>query len=68
MKETKWEQVSPFSICDQTYIDRMVMPHSWQKKILKEFHTGHPGMSGMESLMRSYSNWPGMDQDIEKMI
>ena len=33
-EETKREQVSPFSICDQTlmYADRVVMPYSLQKK------------------------------------
>ena len=69
-RNKKGTTVSPFSICDQTlmYADRVVMPHSLQKKIFKEFHTGHPGMSRMKSLMRSYTYWPRMDQDIEKMI
>ena len=50
------------------YADRVVMLHSLQKRILKEFHTGHPGMSRMKSLMRSYTYWPHINQDIEKRI
>ena len=71
MKETKKKtRISPFSICDQTlmYADRVVIPHSLQKTILKEFHTRYPGMSRMNSLPRSYTYWPCMDQDIEKII
>ena len=37
------------------------------KKILKDFHTGHPGMSRMRALMRSYVCWLGMDKNIENM-
>ena len=44
------------------------MPYTSQKKILREFHTGYPGMTRMKSLMRSYTYWPRMDQDIEKMV
>ena len=38
------------------------------KKILKDFHTGHPGMSRMKALMWSYGYWPGMDKDIENIV
>ena len=49
------------------YTDRNLMPRSLKKKILKEFHTDHPGMTHMKSLMRSYTYWPRIDQGIEKM-
>ena len=44
------------------------MLYTLQKKILREFHTGHPSMTRMKSLMRSYTYWPRMDQNIEKMV
>ena len=47
---------------------RVVIPLVLQKKVLKEFHFGHPGISRMKSLMRSYTYWPKMDQDIEDLI
>ena len=49
-RNEKGSKVSPFSICDQTlmYPDRVVIPHSYKKKILKEFHTGYPDMSFMK--------------------
>ena len=34
----------------------------------KDFHTGHPRMSRMKALMRSYIYWPGTDKDIENMV
>ena len=70
MKRKKGRKVSPFSICDETlmYAVRVVMPRVLQKRMLKEFHMGHPGMCRMKSLMRSYIYWPRMDQDIEKII
>ena len=44
------------------------MPYTLLKKILREFHIDHPGMTRMKSLMQSYMYWPRMDQDIEKMV
>ena len=50
-KNTK--SASAFSICDDVllYADRVVMPLVLQKKILREFHLGHPRISRIKSLM-----------------
>ena len=50
------------------YVDRVVMPYTLQKKILKEFHTGLPGILRMKSLMKGYTYWPRIDQDIENLV
>ena len=39
-----------------------------QKRILKEFHHGHPGIGRMKDQMRSYTYWPNMDKDIEQVV
>ena len=39
-----------------------------QKKNLNEFLIGHPGISRVKMLMRSYTYWPRMNQDIEKIV
>ena len=67
-KNTK--SISAFSICDNIllYADQVVMPLVLQKKILKEFHLGHSGISWMKSLMQSYTYWPGVDEDIERVV
>ena len=44
-----------YSICNEVvmYSDRVVILAALQKRVLKEFHVGHPGMSKMKSLVRS---------------
>ena len=62
--------ISAFSICDDvlTYANWVIMLLVVKKNILKEFHLGDPGMSWMKSLMQSYTYWPGMDDDIERVV
>ena len=50
------------------YGERVVIPTVSTKKILKHFHTGHPGMIRLKALMRSYVYWPGMDKDTENIV
>ena len=59
-----------FSLCDNVllYSERVVIPKKFQNSILWDFHTGHPGIHRMKSLMRSYVYWPKMDNDITDMI
>ena len=59
-----------FSICDEVllYSERVVIPATLQRRILKDFHVGHPGINRMKSLMRSYTYWKNMDKDIENMV
>ena len=61
---------SIFSTCNGIlmYGERVVIPAVLTKKILKDFHTVHPGMSRIKALMRSYVHWLGMDKDIENMV
>ena len=59
-----------FSLCDNVllYGERVVIPKTLQKRILKDFCTGHPGKNRMKSLMRSYVYWPKMDLDFSNMV
>lgn len=61
---------SAYSICDEVllYAGRVVMPVVLQRRMLKEFHQGHPGIARMKALMRSYIYWPKMDKDIEQIV
>ena len=63
-------EIKVYSLCDNIllYSDRVVIPKKLQKRILKDFHAGHPGKNRMKSLMRSYVYWPAMDRDISDMI
>ena len=67
----KYKTSSPaYSICDEVllYAGRVMMPVVLQKRILKEFHQGHPGIGCMKALMRSYTYWPNIDKDIEQVV
>ena len=59
-----------FSICNGIlmYGEWVVIPAVLTKKILKDFHTRHPGMSRMKAPMWSYVYWPDMDKDIENRV
>ena len=45
-----------YMLCNEVllYRDRVVIPATLQRRILKDFHIGHPGITRTKSLMRSY--------------
>ena len=59
-----------FSLWDNVllYGERVVIPKTLQKRILKDFQAGHPGKKRVKNLMRSYVYWPKMDLDISNMV
>ena len=67
-KNEKVQEV--LSLCDNVllYSERVVIPKKLQNRILRDFHTEHPGINRMKSLMRSYVYWPKMVNDITDTI
>ena len=59
-----------FSLRDEVllYSEQVVIPTTLQKRILKDFHTGHPGITRMKGFMHSYVYWLNMDKDIENIV
>ena len=47
---------------------RVVVPPPGRERILDELHEGHPGISRMKSLARSFVWWPGLDNSLEQKV
>ncbi|XP_055714375.1 uncharacterized protein K02A2.6-like [Phlebotomus papatasi] len=50
------------------YRERLVVPHTFRKKVLHTLHEAHPGQQRMLSLARSFVFWPGIDGQIRTMV
>ena len=47
---------------------RVVIPKQGQQQVLQELHDGHPGISKMKALVRSFMWWSGIDSQIEALV
>ena len=45
-----------------------MVPHERCQQLLQELHEAHPGISRTKSLVRLYTWWPGLDQDIKWLV
>ena len=48
--------------------NRVLIPDMLRAKVLKQFHTGHPGICAMKSSVRSLIWYPNIDQDVENLV
>ena len=47
---------------------RVVVPPQGRKAVMKQLHEGHPGISRIKQVARSYVWWPGMDKQLEQTV
>ena len=48
--------------------NRVVIPPPGRETIIQELHEGHPGVTRMKMLARSYVWWPNMDCELENKV
>ena len=48
--------------------ERVIIPTNLRRRVMKEFHRGHPGIVRMKSIARMYAYWPGMDAEVENSV
>uniref|UniRef100_A0A5S6R6A2 RNA-directed DNA polymerase n=1 Tax=Trichuris muris TaxID=70415 RepID=A0A5S6R6A2_TRIMR len=48
--------------------ERIVVPETLQRLVLRQLHRGHMGMVRMKALARSHVYWPGLDAQIEDLV
>ena len=44
--------------------DRVVIPTTLRARVVRQFHSEHPGINRMKSIARSYAYWPNMDKQV----
>lgn len=49
------------------FAERIIVPEVLRQRVLRQLHKGHPGISRMKALARSYVFWPMMDSQLEEV-
>ena len=47
---------------------RVIVPPQGRARMMEQLHEGHPGVSRMKSLARSFVWWPGLDRELEEFV
>ena len=45
-----------------------MVPVAGQTKVIEEIYQGHPGITRIKGLARSFVRWPGVDKQLEEKV
>ena len=65
-----WNIKGEISVCDDLLLrqNRLIIPSSLREEMLSQIHSSHLGLTNCKRRARDLLYWPGMNQQIAKMV
>ena len=65
--QVRYSELSVYDGCIM-WGNHVIVPQAGRMRVIEQLHDGHPGISRMKSLARSFVWWSRMDEDIADRV